>query len=165
MNLVQLKQKNIKEVRDGILAEQHGLCALCKSPITEETGISCDHQHRLKKEEIGEDGAGLIRGVLCRACNVQEGKIWNSMRRYIQPENIQERIEWLESLVEYYKKCNYPLIHPSEKPKEPTVSKRQYNKLKKVYQGRARFPEYPKSGKLTKKLETLFTKYEVSPFL
>jgi hypothetical protein len=102
--------------------------------------------------------------VLCRACNVLEGKIWNNGTRYQQFNSVQARIEWLESLTEYYKKDNYPLIHPSEKEKEPTVSKSNYNKLKKVYDKKAQFPEYPRTGKLTKKLAKLFEEYCIEPY-
>lgn len=167
MNLKQLKGSEVSTVREEILNEQNGLCAICKEVITEDSGVSLDHQHKFQYETNGEDGAGLIRGVLCRACNVEEGKAWNSMCRYIQPKNVQERIDWLESLVEYYKKAPYPMIHPSEKTKEQKVSKRNYNKLKKEYSlssKKAKFPDYPKSGKLTKKLSELFNEFEIAPF-
>ena len=162
--LKQLKTKEIKHVREEILQQQNGICAICGNTIKEKTGISLDHQHKRKKEEIGEDGAGLIRGVLCRSCNVLEGKIWNNTGRYIQPNNIQDRIEFLEKLVLYYKKENYPLIHPSEELKQPKVSKRNYNCLKKAYTGRKKFPEYPKSKKLSLGLQILFEEYDIEPF-
>ena len=75
----QLKTSEVKEIREKILKKQDNKCKLCNDPITEESGISLDHQHMTSKETIGEDGAGLVRGVLCRACNVMEGKIWNGM--------------------------------------------------------------------------------------
>jgi hypothetical protein len=82
----------------------------------------------------------------------------------MQPENVQDRIDILLGLVEYYKKGTYPLVHPSEKPKEATVSKRNYNKLKKAYTGKKKFPEYPKSNKLTKNLGGLFEEYSINPY-
>lgn len=160
----QLKSGDISHIRDTILEEQNNKCVLCNNEITEDTGVSLDHQHMKKSETIGEDGAGLVRGVLCRACNVWEGKIWNNTLRYRQPKDVQDRIEMLQALIDYYKKDNYELIHPSERPKERKVSKRNYNKVKKVYEGRRKFPEYPKSGKLTKGLKELFEKYEISPY-
>ena len=168
--LRQLKTNEIQEIRENILAEQNGCCALCGVEITEVTGYSLDHQHMTKKETIGEDGAGLIRGVLCRSCNVWEGKIWNNTQRYRQPKSVQDRIDMLEKLMEYYKKDNINLIHPSEKIKERMVSKSNYNKLKKQYslslhiKGKKKFPEYPKSGKLTKILENLFNEFEIEPY-
>ena len=35
---------------------------------------------------------------------------------------------------------------------------------KKIYDKRAKFPEFPKSGKITKKLAELFEEYEIPPF-
>ena len=169
IQLKQLKTKDIKPLRDKILQEQNQRCALCNKIIEpDDPGTSLDHQHKRKKEIIGVDGAGLIRGVLCRSCNVLEGKIWNNTGRYIQPKSVEERIDFLESLILYYKKDTYLLIHPSEAPKVPKVSRRNYNKLKKVYTnnytGKKKFPEYPKSCKLTLGLQILFEAYGIEPF-
>jgi len=163
-DLHQLKSSEVKELREEILDEQNGCCAICNNPITDETGISLDHQHKTSKEILGEDGAGLVRGVLCRACNVWFFKIWNNTSRYRQPKSVEDRIVMLEKLIEYYVKGTYPIIHHTEKPKEPTVSKRNYNKLKKEYSGKKKFPEYPRSGKLTFALQTLFEEYQIEPF-
>jgi len=164
MKLKQLKSTEVQNLRNDILDEQNGCCAICGDLITDESGISLDHQHKTSKETIGEDGAGLVRGVLCRACNVWEGKIWNNTQRYRQPESVNERVEMLKSLIAYYEKGTYDIIHHSEKPKEPIVSKRNYNKLKKAYNGKKKFPEYPKSGKLTMGLGILFEEYDIEPY-
>lgn len=162
--LKQLKSVDISEVRAEILKEQHGLCALCSNEINEDSGTSLDHQHKKKSDIIGVDGAGLIRGVLCRACNCCEGKAWNSMQRYLGVKTVQDRVNFLKKLIEYYEKENYPLVHPSEKIPENIVSKSNYNRLKKLYVGKKKFPEYPKSGKLTLGLKVLFEKYEISQY-
>jgi len=70
----------------------------------------------------------------------------------------------LEELIAYYKKGTYDIIHHTEKPKENKVSKRNYNKLKKEYTGKKKFPEYPKSGKLTLGLQVLFEEYGIAPY-
>ena len=162
--LKQLKSSEVVGLREEILQEQNGCCAWCNDPITEESGVSLDHQHKLKSEEPGPDGKGLVRGVLCRACNVLEGKIWNNMTRFKQPKSVDDRIELLQSLITYYEKGTYDIIHHTEKPKEPTVSKRNYNKLKREYTGKKKFPEYPKSGKLTLALQVLFDEYGIEPY-
>ena len=172
IELTQLKSKDITETRDKILKEQDGLCALCEEPITEKSGVSLDHQHRTISSIIGENGGGLIRGVLCRRCNVFEGKIWNNSKRFGLHSDLPN---WLRKLADYLEKENYPLIHPSEEPKDPKVSKRNYNKIKKLYKEEIFIPkrknqkkkpmiEYPKSGKLTKGLGELFERFEISPF-
>lgn len=162
--LKQLKNSEVSEVRNQILEEQNGCCALCGVEISERTGVSLDHQHKLKSNPVGPDGDGLIRGVLCRSCNVWEGRLWNNTSRYRQPESVQDRIDMLEELIAYYKMGTHDLIHPSEKPKENKVSKRNYNKLKKEYTGKKKFPEYPKSGKLTLGLQVLFEEYGIAPY-
>ncbi len=165
--LIQLNTKDIPIIREELLKEQSNKCKICNEEITENSGASLDHQHRNKKDIIGDDNGGLIRGVLCRACNVYEGKIWNNSARYGRGKTVQERILWLESLVEYYKSDVTNYIHPSEKPKEPKISKRNYNKLKKLYNEsdrKAKFQEFPKSGKITKKLEILFNEFNINPY-
>ena len=45
--------------------------------------------------------------------------------------------------------------------------KSNYNKLKKEYiksDKKAKFPEFPSSGKLTKPLEKLFNEFNINPF-
>jgi hypothetical protein len=163
-DMKQLKSTEVTDLRNEILASQNGNCGLCNEPINENTGYSLDHQHKTSKETIGEDGAGLVRGVLCRACNVWEGKIWNNTQRYRQPKNVKDRIGMLSALIQYYEKGTYNIIHHTEKAKEPTVSKRNYNKLMKTYTGKKKFPEYPKSGKLTLALQMLFEEYEIPPY-
>ena len=78
-----------------------------------------------------------------------------------QFKTVKERIEFLKQLIQYYEAGTYPFIHPTEKVPLKSISKRQYNKLKKVC---PKVPEYPKSTHLTKKLEELFNKYRINPF-
>lgn len=162
-DLRQIKSTEVKELREKILENQGFKCAICGKTLSEDdTGISLDHQHKLNKNQvIGTDGAGLIRGVLCRDCNVYEGKIWNNGTRYKQFKTVKERIEFLKQLIQYYENGTYPFIHPTEKVPEKSVSKRQYNKLKKAC---PKVPEYPKSTHLTKKLKELFDIYQINPF-
>lgn len=173
MKFIQLKSKDITDIRHKILHEdQDGLCAICTKEIHEKSGASLDHQHRTKSSEIGLEGGGLIRGVLCRNCNVFEGKIWNNSKRFGMHDELSD---WLRALADYLDKENYPLIHPAEEAKEPKLSKRNYNRLKKLYneeefipkrknQKKKPIPEYPKSGKLTVGLKVLFERFEISPY-
>jgi len=160
----QLKASEVPALRTEILKDQNGCCAVCNNKITQDTGYSLDHQHKLKSKQSGPDGDGLVRGVLCRACNCWEGKIWNNTTRYNHPEDVNDRIKMLEELIFFYKKGTYNIIHHSEKPKEKKISKRYYNKLKKIYSRKRKFPKYPKSGKLTLGLRSLFEEYDIPPY-
>jgi hypothetical protein len=162
----QLKASQLPELRAEILREQDGCCSICLKKIQEESG-SLDHQHKLKSKPSGPDGDGLIRGVLDRSCNSWEGSIWNNTTRYRQPKNVQDRINMLEELINFYKMGTYDIIHPTEKPKEQKVSKRNYNKMNKIYSKenkKRKFPEYPKTSKLTLGLKILFEEYNIPPY-
>jgi hypothetical protein len=73
-------------------------------------------------------------------------------------------------LSEYIKKHKYKeekVIHPREKPKEKKIMKSKYNKLKKIFLEKypnKKFPEFPKSGKLTKPLEKISKEFNYNLF-
>lgn len=162
--MIQLKYSDIPELREKILENQQFKCAIC-GKVIDGKNSTLDHQHKNNKnEEIGFNGAGLVRGVLCRDCNSVEGKITNALKRYKRINNTSDKIVFLKQLIHYYQQPLTEYIHPTEKIKEPNISKRQYNKLKKLYNQKAKFPEYPKSGKLTVKLKQLFNKYNINPY-
>lgn len=167
MEFKQLKSTEIKEFKKELLEKQGGIDAITHKPLLLENSV-LDHQHKLRKtQEIGEDGAGLIRGVLDNNVNMAEGKIFNALRRYCGIKTTKERIEFLENLIEYYKQGTLPYVHPTEKMPEPKVSKKNYNKLKKEFNlkyPKKKFPEYPRSGKITKKLEELFTEFKIEKY-
>lgn len=157
----QLTSTEIKPIKEQILHRQGNKCAICGKTITLEEAV-LDHQHKNKKTDANIiNGNGLVRGILCRECNLVEGKIWNNLKRFKQFTTTEERLIWLTQLSQYYKYPKYPYIHPTEKLKEPIVSKRQFNKLCKLV---GKQLVYPKSKKLTKPLEKLFNKYNINPY-
>lgn len=166
-DLIQLKHSDIKTIKLELLEKQNHQCPICHRELSEDEFV-LDHQHRLNKHQTpGENGAGLVRGAICNGDNLVEGKLSNALRRYRGITDVNDKIEFLESLIEYYKNYLTNYIHPTEKPQEPKVSKKNYNKLKKLYTesgSKKKFPEYPKSGKLTKSLNELFEKFNISPF-
>lgn len=161
-----LKTKDIPDLRKQILIEQNYRCPLCGNAITEDDRITLDHQHKYRKsDENGIDGNGLVRGVLCADCNVIEGKLFNSMARFLRQPSTQQRIEWVKNLLRYYEKEPYPYVHPSEVAKDPPLSKRNFNKLNKLYFADCgKTLEYPKSAKMTKPLSVLYEKYDIEPY-
>ena len=88
--MTQLKQKDLPTIREQLLREQNGICPICKRVITDPC---VDHHH---KKWI--KGTGLIRGVLCRSCNVFIAKSENNCIHTIHselhdPQGIQEHLE------------------------------------------------------------------------
>lgn len=162
---IQLKQKDIKPLREKLLKEQNYICPICKEEITLSES-TLDHQHRLfKDEEIGNNGAGLCRGVICFRCNAWEGKIFNAHRRLGLHKKELDQASLMRNLAEYLEQENYPYIHPSEAEKPKKLGKRIYNKLKKVYS--EKYPnrkelEYPKSGKITKEIQKLLDEFDLN---
>lgn len=167
MKYIQLKTTEINALKLKILEEQGYKDAITHKPLQPSNAV-LDHQHRLRKNQlIGEDGAGLVRGVLDRQVNMAEGKISNALRRFCACTTTQEKIVFLQGLIEYYQQEPTVYIHPTEKPVTKAVSKRQYNKLKKLFHlkyANRKFPDYPKSGKCTKSLQKLFEDFKISPF-
>lgn len=153
----EITQSEIPKLRDFLLEKQSGLCKLCQRQITSETGYSLDHQHCTKSEELGENGAGLVRGVLCRDCNVLEGKFWNASKRYripnLQENPVQARIDWLRNLANYLESnasnnteiLEIPTLHPSER-RPVKMTKSLYNMLKEEFESSAE--NYKKNGEL-----------------
>jgi len=151
----QLKQSELKQLRNNILLDQDGRCPICRRQINEYE-ICLDHEHKKKVK-----GTGQIRGVLCRACNTFLGKMENNCRRYgISRVRLPN---FLSRTADYLREDHKPFIHPSEKEKAPKLMKSSYNSLKANYSGKAKFPGYPKSGILTVKLKTLFREYGIRP--
>lgn len=152
----QLKSSDIKSLREHILKKQKGKCWICG----EEPKVAClDHHHQKRIK-----GTGLIRGVLCSACNVFIAKSENNAMRYgVSKEALPDR---LRKMADYLEKPHYPYLHPSEKPKDPKLKKRSFNVLAKKY--KEEYPnrkelEYPKSQKLTKNLNKLYQEFNIIP--
>lgn len=91
---------------------QNRICPLCERSI-DITEAVLDHDH----SKTGRT-AGMIRGVLCRWCNSNEGRVRNIAVR--SKRNLHYR-EWLENVVTYQKHHEdnpSECIHPTHlKPK------------------------------------------------
>ncbi len=159
MNPRQLKYKEVAQIREDMLKEQDGVCAICNRAPTKPV---LDHSHKKKVK-----GTGKVRGVLCFTCNIFIAKSENNCKRYNITHEQLPAI--LHSMGDYLERPHYPLIHPTEAPKAKILKKSSYNKLKKIYKGRAKFPVYrvgvknKKIQKLTKPLEKLFIAHNLKP--
>ena len=166
IEIIQLKASDIKPLKEKWYSEQNGICPILKKEYPLEKFV-IDHLHKLKSEEAGVDGKGCCRLAIEFRANALEGKITNNFKRLGLDKEI-DLPSFLRNLADCLENNHLQddilYIHPNEKPPEQTVSKKNYNKLKKVYTGKAKFPEYPQSKKLTKPLEKLFIEYEIEPF-
>ena len=162
-NIKQLKQKDIKALKEKWYAEQNDICPLFgkKYPIDE---VTLDHFHAIKSDKLGENGKGLCRGVLNFKANSIEGKITNAFKRYGGDKEI-DIVSFLRNLANYLEHnkihSDEKYIHPSEKPKAPKLMKSSYNKLVKAIGDKQKIPVY--NGKMTKALQKLFEKYSIIP--
>jgi hypothetical protein len=164
-----IKQTELYAKRLELYKKQKGICFICKKKVRFEKTV-LDHQHKhLKSEVLGVGGVGQIRGVLCSQCNSWEGKIANSFIRYGLHKMDITITDLLINLADYLEMDKLPLIHHTE-VKKKIVSKANYNKLKKVCTNnpdvfKKKFPEYPKSKKLTKALSILFKEFNIDPYI
>lgn len=157
-NIIQLKNKDIAGLRNKILKEQHGICAICEKVPDVAT---LDHEH---KKRFG--GSGLIRGVLCRSCNSVEGKIVNALKRF--GIKITEMPNWLRSLAKYLEKGAYvdenrnTYLHPTEEA-VVKITKTKFNKLMNEYVNkypRRQKLKYPKGGKATQRIKEIMREFK-----
>ena len=156
--LLQLKSKDVRPLREYIFQKQGNRCFICG--CTDATQMTLDHQHKRKFQDYLE-GAGQIRGTLCRACNSVEGKFINSCKRY----KINNPKLFLKNLLLYYNRGTYNVIHYSEKKQLPKISKKQYNLLQqKLTSNALKIPPLNKKRTLTKKLYELFKSHNICPF-
>jgi hypothetical protein len=169
-SLIQLQQKDILPLKTKLWESNGKGCPLLNIPV-DLSKMTLDHIHKLNSEPASPK-KGTIRNAIEFRANAIEGKITNNWKRYFGADESKHPIDlptFLRNLADYLEEgahCNNGIyyIHPSEKVKAPIVSKSNYNKLKKVYDKRAKFPAYPSSKKLTVKLKELFDFYGISPY-
>lgn len=64
-----LKASEVASIRERLIVQQGGRCAICSLPITKPV---LDHDH----------ATGAVRGALHNGCNALLGKLENNYRRY-----------------------------------------------------------------------------------
>lgn len=147
MELKILNSESAKILRNELLNE-NPICPLCLKNIENPV---LDHKHAKKSENIGENGAGLVRGVICRECNIFLGKMENNYKRY----KIENLPEFLLNASKYLTKGTLGYVYPSEASKlKPILTKSAYNKIIKDY-----------SKKINKNPKDLIKKIKYNKFL
>ena len=166
-----MKASDIKNSEKKIWELNNRKCPVLGSDL-ELKNSALDHIHKKVDEEYSPT-KGVIRTTLDFRVNSVLGKLENAIVRYglINMEDF-NLPEFLRNAADYFETGAYTedgvyFVHPREVKKEPLVSKRNYNLLKKEYikaGKKAKFPEYPKSKKLTIKLKQLFDEFDVEPY-
>lgn len=96
---LRIKPKDIKPLREQILQEQQGLCAICHD-ILDPSEAVLDHDHK----------SGYIRAVLHRGCNAYIGHLENNQaRNRITPQ----RLEQILANYIYYVNTHRAILHPT----------------------------------------------------
>lgn len=163
-----MKQKDIKPLKEKIWIKNNKKCPVLDKEI-ELDKIVLDHAHK-RNDEAYSESKGVIRESLDFRVNATLGKLENSLKRtgliYTEGFNISQ---FLHNAADYFERGPYRdeegnlYVHPTEVTPEPKLMKRSYNELKKIYDKKAKFPEYPKSKKLTKQLKNIYEYYNMTP--
>jgi len=177
---IEMKQKDIKILKEKLWLANNKKCPVLDKEIPLEK-MALDHSHKRKDEDYSET-KGVIRESLSWKANAVLGKLENSLKRTsLSYEEDFDLPTFLRNAADYFEKGAYidengnMYIHPNEVHKDPPLSKKNYNKLKKIYnneefipkrknQKKKPLPEYPKSGKPTKALRELFDRFEIELF-
>lgn len=101
---LKVKTKDIKQLREQILIEQRGLCAICGEVVMPDEAV-LDHCHK----------TGYIRSVLHRGCNAFIGHMENNQARNRITPNRLSKI--LTNFI-YYVNTHRLLVHPTHKTPE-----------------------------------------------
>jgi len=153
----QLKKSEVKDYRESLLKEQNSICPLCKQHINK-NDAALDHDH----------DSGLVRGVIHGTCNSLEGVIKSRFTRS-GVHKLTDLLTYLANLITYLTKEHGNVLHPGNIPKPKKLKKSSYNYLKKRYTAsrdkrhKKKFPDYPKSKKLTKGLNQLYFELFIEP--
>ena len=164
MKLIQLKQNDLKPLKQKLHSAQNNICPLLKIKVPFDQMV-VDHKHKLKANPAGPNGDGLVRGAIDRFANALEGKITNNWKR-MGLGKYTDLPTYLRNLADYLENppCEQKYIHPSEKPKVKKLGKRVFNKIAKLYA--EEYPKrkeltYPKSNKPTKQIKLLAEYYGI----
>jgi hypothetical protein len=177
---IEMKQKDIRVLKEKLWLMNDKKCPVLGKHIALEKMV-LDHAHK-RNAEAYSPTKGVVREALDKRANAILGKVENALKRTgLGYEEDFDLPTFLRNAADYFERGAYVdeqgdmYVHPSEVPKEPKVSKSNYNKLCKLYdkelfvpkrkgQKKKPMPKYPASKKLTKALKELFLMYDISAY-
>lgn len=110
-----LKSKEVKTTRAVLLAQQHGLCAICGLPVAVEDAV-LDHCHK----------GGHVRAVLHRGCNALLGRIENNAPRHgIKIEQLIKFLHGAAEYIDFHQENRTSFIHPTHFTPEEKIERRK----------------------------------------
>lgn len=123
MNFVNIKSSEIPKVREVLLKEQEGICPICEQIVN---SPCLDHKHSTKTKGITEID-GMVRKVICRACNSLIGVIENNHKRFGISED--DLPTMLKNISTYLAEQPYTnILHPVEAKKHKPKTKKPTKK-------------------------------------
>lgn len=108
--LVQLKRSDIPKVRKELQEKQGNKCLICGLIFTSKRIPCLDHNH----------STNMVRGVLCRACNSLEGKVWKYFVRMGARNQGIDYIKFLRGLIKFQKVKDTKYIYPVKAKRKKT---------------------------------------------
>ena len=119
--MIKAKTKDIKPMRDQMLKDQQGLCALCYEPIALGEEV-LDHCHK----------TGYLRSVLHRGCNAYIGALENNMaRNKITPARLARILDNFSKYIVDHKPVLHPTHRTPEERKERAKKRAKIRRTKK----------------------------------
>jgi len=113
---MKIKSKDVKAIREGMHADQNGICTLCTRPIKKEHA-TLDHCH----------DTGHIRSVLHSGCNWGEGLVGEGASKAGMSKK-----GFLKAVLDYWEKdYSHNPIHHTHKNKEEKAVLSEIRALKK----------------------------------
>jgi len=138
--------------------KQKRVCPILKRKIRFKDSVF-DHKHKTKAETLGENGKGLLRGIVHNQANVIEGKIAKLYKRYGLHKFI-DLPSLLRNIADYIENPPMKLeyAHPDEREFKK-LNKHDFNRICKYYfqmfPARMKLPVYPKRGRTNAEFEKM----------
>jgi len=154
-HLVKLKGSDLAKIRDAEIAKG-ALCPILGIRLTKENAV-VDHKHITKRDikegKTGQEGKGLLRGVINDQANVFLGKIekgWVRSGCHKLGPSISDQLRAAAAFLEK-PPLEQKYIHPSEREKKDTLTRTEYERVCKYYfilfPKKKVLPKWPKTGK------------------
>lgn len=119
--MILLRPSDIPSIRCELLEQQRYQCAICSCAVGHSSPVDHDHD------------TGRVRGVLCRTCNTNEGKVKAACRYMARVTHLSriDYVQWFINLVKYWtlhKDHPSDYVHPTfdvEKQKQKPKTRRK----------------------------------------